>query len=728
MKLTILRKIFPITLLTFLFFGFAFFTLQTNDIKIDDINIDLDVDTDRDGFVDEVKDELGEDSYKKNLGALYSVNFDGDGNLMYDYDFGNLLNEDPGPVSIPDGLHVGVVPDRKEIFLLDNEMIENNADELDITPLVIRKLNKLPAEAKVYLKVEELEDIQSILVYKEIAAGENAIWGGFGDRIDGEPPEPIELEVTNYVSMTRDAIFGIEGFLFKNSRAVDFPFDGEVDIKLEIRINSKVLGSDKVKLKVAPWIMLSHLEQSKEAWVINGNDNEKFRLTAKADPGYYGLDHSGQLEMTDFPYSGNQWIQDHVEIGYYKRPGGPATICVFRLPYKYRVDNLYSNQLWPLKELLQNDVAAFQIYSDLNGGSGDYGGNIELLPPNSAFPLGRIVVGDIRSQELMDFMIEQEMQPPIEIPTGWLSVGHVDEVICFLNESNKVVISDPKLAVDLLNKIPVSERGSSVFFATGSRPYSGSVSNNSINDTRLDTEVDHRGQNWKYVRIYSGVSKGQVAEISKLENDYIEIGKVWNTTSNVIPFITGGLIEDQNHYYFMMDPAPNKNGWFVRPQDGDKYVLLEGTKFWASNTPAVITVDEIIKDTEFQNFNLIDVQKQIKEIQDILVAEAGVSLNFIKVPTLYFGMRANFRDRRFSVAFNPGLANLQIIGGNYYFPKQFGPLNNNGEDIFEKEIKSKFKHAYFVDDWEIYHRLDGEVHCGSYSLRDIPKIDWWKIP
>jgi hypothetical protein len=36
--------------------------------------------------------------------------------------------------------------------------------------------------------------------------------------------------------------------------------------------------------------------------------------------------------------------------------------------------------------------------------------------------------------------------------------------------------------------------------------------------------------------------------------------------------------------------------------------------------------------------------------------------------------------------------------------------------------------VYFADDWDVYHILDGEVHCGSNPEAGAPFLDkkWWE--
>jgi hypothetical protein len=78
-------------------------------------------------------------------------------------------------------------------------------------------------------------------------------------------------------------------------------------------------------------------------------------------------------------------------------------------------------------------------------------------------------------------------------------------------------------------------------------------------------------------------------------------------------------------------------------------------------------------------------------------------------------------------AFTPNLisANFQAVAGNLYFPRQFGPTDAQGQDVFEAYVSAEFSNSYFVDDFYLYHRLFGEVHCGSLVKRQVLQFGWW---
>lgn len=686
--------------------------------KVTIIQADIDADVSRDGIIDNTTDDMNETVATIAAGAMFNVNYDRDGVRMF------------AGIPIGDALHINDsgVPGNEDLN------IDNAADEADITPFVIRKImNVLPPSFKVFLKAGSLEDIQSVHVFKKIQAGEAAIWGGLGSRI-GNPPVPTEIDITQYVNPADAAYlgdgagnvqFGLEGLFFRNTGTTN-TFDGVVNFTLEVRDGATVVASDEIALKVAPWIMVSHSQPSEQVWVLDHPSNATMRLNASADPGYAGLDASTQMQTTAGVDAASQWIQDHLEIGYYQRPGGVKDHCVFRLPYAW--SSGASQPLWPEKRLLGPDMATFQLKVELAPGigSGDFGGNLEVFPPNAIHKNGKIVIGSRRSPQLFGFLTDQEVQAPFSVNTHWLAVGHVDEIFGFTGNPNEVVIADPGEAYSLMNGIAPANRGKSLFFAKGAVPIDGAVSSNSPAGNRINTGIDHTaGPAWNYIRIYRATAsgaQGQVAHIAPggRHNGYLEIDQVWNTGHQLLPATVG------NYGHFIHDsPAPAGATWFNNPQTGDRYVLAEDTRFWETGCPSMITVEEVLADTELRDLNNVDVQTEIDAIRTTIGTQAGMAVNFIKVPTIYMGMRAGFSVAESGEALTPGLANFQSVNGKLYFPRQFGPKNAAGEDLFEKMTVNRVPNAVFTDDWDVYHAQMGEVHCGTNTVRTLPAFFWW---
>lgn len=689
---------------------------KSSKYKFSIIQCDIDADITRDGTIDNTTDDVNENIATLASGAIFNVNYDRDGTRT------------SGAVPIGDALHINDDGDPGN----EDLVIDNAADVPDITPFIIRKITDFfPATFHVFLKAGSLEDIQSIHVFKKILAGETAIWGGLGSRTGGAPI-PTEIDITQWVNPSSptyqgdpagNVTFGLEGLFFRNTGVLN-TFDGVVQFTLELRDGATIVASDQISLKVAPWLMVSHAQASSEVWVLNDVNNAAMRLNASANPGYFGLDNSTQMQMASDPEAGTQWFQDHLEIGYYQRPGGTKDHCVFRLPY-FRSLAL-PQPLWPELSLLSAGTGTFQMAKEVGGESGDYGGNLELLPANAMNKNGKIVVGTRRSTQFNDFLTSQEVQPVFPVNTHWLRVGHVDEIFGFSGNTNEVIVADPTDAYTQMTSIPAADRGKSVFFATGPIPVDGAVSSNTATPNRINTGVDHTvGPAWNYIRIYRATAsgaQGQTAHIAPggLQNGFILVDQVWNTGSQVLPEVVGNYGK-----YIHSSLAPSSVNWFASPQVGDRYVLVEDTRFWRTGTPSIITVEEILADSELEDLNKIDAQNEINTIRATLLAEAGMPVNFIKVPTIYIGQRLGFSSSKKTDALTPGLANFQSVNGKLYFPRQFGPKNSMGQDIFEKITLSRVPQALFTDDWDMYHAAMGEVHCGTNTKRVLPFLNWW---
>lgn len=712
------------------------------------LRLDIDVDTDRDGRIADDADEAGEHLWSQARGAIFSVNLDADGGRYV------------GPLALPDALHID--DDGEPVF--EDLEIDGPTDSPDITPFVIRGLGATPpTDLRFFLVLGSQEDAQSVHVFKRIDAGERAILGELGDRALGGTPAIRELDITLFMDVaspdflgvmgdpSSDMTLGLEGMFFRNTGARN-SFDGEIELRLEARAVGptapRVVYADTVRMKVAPWIMLPTERPSVEVWAADfGAANADFRNTpAGAAPGHVGLSASGHLRVVAPSASspqlvGSQWFQDHVETGYTQRPGGPLTWMTLRNPYGAQPE-------WPQQRLLRSDAGLFQLGGDLGADagstvlgpiSGGFGGNLELLPPAPAYPRGRIVVGDTVPDAFWEFLVSQEVQPPFRVPLRWLSVGHVDEAFGFTGRGTDTIIADPSLAYSLLSAIPAAARGRTVLFTRSGSTREGVVSAASA-PARLETGVNLTGSAWRFVRVFHGTAAGQVARVTP-RNGWLEVHEVWDTTSRLIDPLGGaGSIHDQmvtagGSSVLDSGGQPHRQStWFRNPSSGDRYVLIEDTRFWlnrrlaaaaATPIPAVVTVAELLADANLRQLNTHLAQRKLEEVREAIRRAAGQPVTFHPVPVLYFGRLDDFDDGRKAFALTPNLANFQEVNGALYFPRQFGATDAAGRDIFEEYVRARFPTARFVDDWDLYHRLEGEVHCGSTTLRALPLADWW---
>ena len=82
------------------------------------------------------------------------------------------------------------------------------------------------------------------------------------------------------------------------------------------------------------------------------------------------------------------------------------------------------------------------------------------------------------------------------------------------------------------------------------------------------------------------------------------------------------------------------------------------------------------------------------------------------------------------IAWQPGTVNGILLGPKHFgSPKPHGPVIE-GKDLMEadleKTLAAKGITVHWIEDWDLYHRADGEVHCGSNVFRAIPTAKWWE--
>src|SRR5690606_1926781 len=66
-------------------------------------------------------------------------------------------------------------------------------------------------------------------------------------------------------------------------------------------------------------------------------------------------------------------------------------------------------------------------------------GNIESVPPYPGYPQGRLLYGGgalAPEPSFLRLLTSQGQQPPIEIDTSWLMVGHADETVHVVRADN----------------------------------------------------------------------------------------------------------------------------------------------------------------------------------------------------------------------------------------------------------------------------------------------------
>lgn len=73
---------------------------------------------------------------------------------------------------------------------------------------------------------------------------------------------------------------------------------------------------------------------------------------------------------------------------------------------------------------------------------------------------------------------------------------------------------------------------------------------------------------------------------------------------------------------------------------------------------------------------------------------------------------------------------MLVLGKHLGIPKPFGPIINGCCCLGEK-VRSLLEplglQCTFIDDFTLYHKLHGEVHCGTIVRRQTFSFRWWNV-
>jgi protein-arginine deiminase len=153
---------------------------------------------------------------------------------------------------------------------------------------------------------------------------------------------------------------------------------------------------------------------------------------------------------------------------------------------------------------------------------------------------------------------------------------------------------------------------------------------------------------------------------------------------------------------------------------GEKWIDDSGNE-----TPAEISIDDVLNDTDLMAESATAAAAIDKELQVIEQATGITDSEVIRLPILFE------KTMGYGLAYQPGTVNGIVLSDHDFgAPDPHGPVID-GADIFKTQMTQAFAKigitVHFIEDWDLYHALEGEVHCGSNVLRAVPAGEkWWE--
>ncbi|XP_043917757.1 protein-arginine deiminase type-2 [Protopterus annectens] len=396
------------------------------------VEISLDVDADRDGVVE--KNNPNKSSWKwgpKGHGAILLVNCDKEVSFS----------------GFPDNI--------------DNQ-ISHDSDIEDMSRIILRTQGPLtlPERYKMVLYVSQSESDK---------VGVFCRCDGIFSKYQHILGRKKLFHVLKFKGKMETEFF-VEGLCFP-----DKDFDGLISINVSFTelpdkgVPEIPLFTDKVVFRMSPWIMTPNTLEPVEAYVCCVENNDKFRKGVK------NLTNEAECKLTvcyQYMNRGDRWMQDEMEFGYIEAPhkGFPV---VFDSPRNRELKD------FPYKKILGPDFGHV-AHNTKEVNSLDSFGNLEVSPPVTVngkhYPLGRILIGSCfptssgrrMANVVRDFLYAQQVQPPIELYSDWLVVGHVDEFMTFVPAKDqkgfRLLLTSPAACYKLFREKMEQGHGDAVMF------------------------------------------------------------------------------------------------------------------------------------------------------------------------------------------------------------------------------------------------------------------------
>jgi protein-arginine deiminase len=152
--------------------------------------------------------------------------------------------------------------------------------------------------------------------------------------------------------------------------------------------------------------------------------------------------------------------------------------------------------------------------------------------------------------------------------------------------------------------------------------------------------------------------------------------------------------------------------------------MFVGMKWWNLSS-AQATISEVLNDPEVMNSSAWAATEVDAQLTQLETATGITEADIVKIPFLHTS------EMGYSIAYNPGTVNgIYLSDKDFGAPDPHGPIID-GQDIFKKQLEEALApfgvKVHWIENWNLYHALNGEVHCGSNVTRAIPtETAWWE--
>lgn len=336
----------------------------------------------------------------------------------------------------------------------DDSIVNGSSDVNDLAPLKIKALGAaLPSGHKAFLKVTSGED--HVRIFNARAANATEVIG------PSTTSHEYEIPMGGLTGST-DLEYGIEAIHY--ARWPDANWDGLATLQLSWRdAAGAVKHEDVVQVRVAPWLMTSHLDQVTHVYVTDkfgGRGSQDPAGPADTFPARLNAALSGtNLTATVISSSSDCWAQDRFEVGFHSIPGGSWNPVILISPRQWSPPTIRE---YVEQQLLGSGTGVYASHLTTPNWSGsstrDSFGNLECFPAVGNLSCGAMVHGSGMLAALQTFLHGQVVQvlSGQTWDTSWLAVGHVDEFMSVQSTGSggwRVILASAAKGVEILDNI-----------------------------------------------------------------------------------------------------------------------------------------------------------------------------------------------------------------------------------------------------------------------------------
>jgi protein-arginine deiminase len=175
------------------------------------------------------------------------------------------------------------------------------------------------------------------------------------------------------------------------------------------------------------------------------------------------------------------------------------------------------------------------------------------------------------------------------------------------------------------------------------------------------------------------------------------------------------------------DPALARKMLEDAQAQGHGDAKLFSGQLWAKDkqsAPAEVSISEVLANTDVLGASA-EAAPHVEAQLAVLRAETGLTdAEIVRVPFLF-----QWEQGRLA-AYQPGTVNLLSLSRTVVAaPDPHGPVID-GKDLFKSQFESALAPygvtVSWLDDWMLYHRYNGNVHCATNVVREVPSVKWWE--